>query len=68
MHRVHHSYLEYPNEDWLMSNNSGDCYTEHDTRQMLIKYVRCPDCEPKGKWFRTQVAYAQHWESVHRRC
>ena len=67
MNKVHHSYLEYPSDDWLMSNNSGNCYKEHDTRQMLVQYVRCLDCETKDKWFRTQVAYAQHWDSVHRR-
>ena len=67
MNKVHHSYLEYPCDEWLMSNNSGHCYKEQETRQILRKYVRCLSCETKDKWFRTQVAYAQHWDSVHRR-
>ena len=37
MNKVHHSYLEYPCDEWLMSNNSGHCYKEQETREILTE-------------------------------
>ena len=61
--KVHQSYMEVPDEDWLKAYG-GRCYRKSTLRHNFIEMVRCPDC-PCERWLPSQEAYRQHWNSVH---
>ena len=63
--KIHISYIEHATEEWLVALG-GRCYKESELRKNFIQWVKCPTCIPKEKWFPSEYAYCQHWDTVHK--
>ena len=62
--KVHQVYLETPTEEWVVADG-GRCYKEEEVRMAFVAMVKCPLCTVRARWFNSEDAYQQHWETVH---
>ena len=62
--KVHASYLETPTEEWVVADG-GRFYKEEEVRLGFVSMVKCPLCTSKARWFGSETAYQQHWETIH---
>ena len=63
---VHASYVECPADSWVVANGGGRCYRECEVRENFVESVKCPQCTKRDRWFGSETAYRQHWNSIHR--
>ena len=63
MRKTHISYVECPDEDWVMAEG-GRCYRESQLRSQFVEMVQCPVC-PVERWFSSEQNYRQHWHGAH---
>ena len=54
-----------PTDSWVVADG-GRCYKEADVCDNFIEMVRCPDCTIRERWFNSEQAYCQHWNTVHK--
>ena len=59
---VHKSYIEPDVHQEYYIAPGGRCYKGTDIWADQLKSVQCPECD---HWFKSSVAYEQHYNSVH---
>ena len=62
--RVHQSDVECPTESSVVADG-GRCSLEGGVQENFIENIRCPSCYHRARWFSSEAAYRQHWNSVH---
>ena len=62
--KVHVTYVEIPSEPWLRAAG-GRCYREEELRTKFVSMVKCPACLFCERWFKSGLAYRQHYRQCH---